>query len=520
MLLVDYIDRGAHSAPFAACLLDPDGSTILTHREFRDLTHRIAAALVRDGVQPGDRVGVLSGNHPFALACVVGILRAGAVWTAVNVASGSADQADFLSTVGCRRIIHHRDLTARAVELARRVEGLDASWQFDTDSAGAEDFLPAWVAPEGARVPGQPLDGDHIVMLLPTGGTTGRSKAVPISNRQIHLMCLAFQVHLREPEPPRYICATPMTHAAGLVCFPALAQGGAVIVHNGVVPDEILGSIERNRASAIFLPPTALYKLLADPHVRDHDYSSLRQFLIAGAPLAPERLAEAVEVFGPVMTQTFGQAEAPLICTVHAASDIAAAAADPALAHRLASCGKSSVVAELDIMDDAGNLMGPGENGEIVVRSDLVFTGYWHDPDATAQTVRPGQWYGTGDIGMRDDDGFFYIVDRKKDMIITGGFNVFPSEIEAFLHTFAAVDDCAVIGLPDRKWGEVVTAVIEVKPGHELDERSIIDACKAHLGSVKAPKSIILRELPRSSVGKVLKRALRDEYWATAPRRV
>lgn len=519
MLLVDYIDRGVSTAPAAPCVINPDGTTVLTHSEFRTLTHRIAGALIRDGVRPGDRVGILSGNHPIALACVVGVLRTGAVWTAINVASGSADQADFLSTVGCRRILFHRDLTERATDLTRRISGLHLFPGFGPESDGGESFKN-WLAPHDTHIASSSVESENPAMLLPTGGTTGRSKAVPITGRQVHLMCLAFQVHLRETAPPRYICATPMTHAAGLVCFPTLAQGGAVIVHSGVVPAQIFDSIERNRASTIFLPPTALYKLLADPNVRAYDYSSLRQFLIAGAPLAPDRLSEAVDVFGPVMTQTFGQAEAPLICTVHEASEVAAAAADPSLTHRLASCGKASAIARVEIMDDAGNLLGPGHNGEIVVRSQLVFGGYWQNPDATAETERPGDWYGTGDVGFRDDDGYLYINDRKKDMIISGGFNVFPSEVEAFLHSFAAVDDCAVIGLPDPKWGEIVTAVIETKPGYCINEDELIAACKTHLGSVKAPKSIILRSLPRSAVGKVLKRTLRDEYWTTTTRRV
>ncbi|WP_026196928.1 class I adenylate-forming enzyme family protein [Sciscionella marina] len=519
MMLIDYIDRGADTAPDAPCLLDPDGSTAMTHAQFRVLTHRIAGALIRDGVRPGDRIGVLSSNHALTFALVIGILRAGAVWTAINVTSGSADQADFLGMVGCRRIICHRDFAGRAAELEQRIVIRDPALVFGPERDGGLAFTE-WLASQDFRAPEPAFEPERVAMLLPTGGTTGRSKAVPITDRQIHLMCLAFQIHLREPAPPRYICATPMTHAAGLVCLPVLAQGGAVIVHNGVLPEQVLGSIERNRASAIFLPPTALYKLLATPGVREYDYSSLQQLLIAGAPLAPERLAEAVEVFGPVLTQTFGQAEAPLICTVHEASEVAAAAADPSLGHRLASCGRPSAIARVEIMDDDGNLLGPRHSGEIVVRSELVFDGYWQDPAATASTRRPGGWYGTGDVGVRDDEGFVYIVDRKKDMIITGGFNVFPSEVEAYLHTFPAVDDCAVIGLPDPKWGETVTAVIETKPGSHLDEQALIEACKAHLGPVKAPKNIIVRDLPRSGVGKVLKRELREEYWATSTRRI
>jgi acyl-CoA synthetase (AMP-forming)/AMP-acid ligase II len=333
-------------------------------------------------------------------------------------------------------------------------------------------------------------------------------------------MCLAFNAHLPESEPPRYVCATPMTHAAGGVAFPVLAEGGIVIVHPGFNPGDVLESIEHNRATRIFLPPTALYALLAHADARSRDLSSLRTFVLAASPVSPDRLVEAVDVFGPVMAEVFGQSEAPFICTVLSREDIASAAADKSLRRRLLSAGKPSLVATVGIMDDDGNLLPAEAEGEIVVRGGLVYGGYWDNIEASAETVRPGGWHGTGDIGMRDQDGYIYVIDRKKDMIISGGFNVFPSQVENVIHTFDGVLDCAVIGLPDDKWGEVVVAVIEPKVGATIDESAILAACKEQLGSVKAPKRIIVRTLPRSAVGKVLKRSLRDEYWDSAPRQV
>ena len=379
--------------------------------------------------------------------------------------------------------------------------------------------LDAWLGAESAPV-NVAGTSDDVVMLLGTGGTTGRPKAVPITSRQMVHMCLAFSSHMPEPEPPRYLCATPMTHAAGVMAFPVLAEGGAVIVHAGVKAEEIFDSIERNRVSRTFLPPTALYALLGHPDVRNHDYSSLKHFAFGAAPMAPERLVEAVEVFGPVMAQVFGQTEAPMLCTYMPPRLIAEAAADPQQRHRLSSCGLPSLVARVEIMDDDGNLLGPDERGEIVVRGELVFSGYWENPEATAESTRPGGWHGTGDIGLRDRDGFVYIVDRKKDMIISGGFNVFPSEIEAVIHAMGSVNDCAVIGLPDDKWGEVVTAVVEPKAGETIDPDRIIATCKQALGSVKAPKQVFVQELPRSANGKVLKRELRDAFWASAGRSI
>jgi acyl-CoA synthetase (AMP-forming)/AMP-acid ligase II len=518
MILIDTIDRGARVAPDSPCMVSVDGEVLMTHAEFETATHRIAAGLLASGVKPGDRVGIYSPNDPRTFAMVVGTIRAGAVWVAVNYASSEGDIAEFLDLTGCSAFIYHEALAEKAANVVASVPSVTLTAAIGAGREG-DHSVDSWLAADSAPVPSLARPEDP-VMLTGTGGTTGRPKAVPVTNRQAVMMCLGFNAHLTEPEPPRYLCATPMTHAAGAMAFPVLAEGGAVVVHVKVDPQEIFASIERNRVSRTFLPPTALYALLAQPDVRDHDYSSLKHFAIGAAPVAPERLAEAVEVFGPAMTQLFGQTEAPMICTFMPPEEIAAAAADPEQRRRLSSCGKPSQVVRLEIMDHEGNILGPEEPGEVVVRGDLVFGGYWNNPEASAEGQRPGGWHGTGDIGVRDADGFVYIVDRKKDMIISGGFNVFPSEVEAVIHSTGDVNDCAVIGLPDEKWGELVTAVIEPKPGHTIEEESLIELCKEKLGSVKAPKQVIFRELPRSANGKVLKRALRDEYWAAAGRSI
>lgn len=519
MMMVDYIDRGVRTSPDSPCMVLPDGTVHSTHREFNALTHRIAAALITEGLQVGEPVAVYSPNDPNAFAAVVAVIRAGGVWTAINAASGVPELANFLALTGCARLIYHGSLADRAAHLIDASPDMTTVISIGAGLAG-DPTLESWMAAEGELAPPQPYDVDRPVLLLPTGGTTGAPKAVPVTNRMFHLMSLALNAQLAEPEPPRFICATPMTHAAGVVALPVLSEGGAVVVHQGVDSATILDSIARNRASRIFLPPTALYTLLGHQGVRDHDFSSLRHFLIAGAPIAPDRLAEAVDVFGPVLVQVFGQAESPMMCTVFTTEQIAEAAANPEHRGRLASCGQPSLVARVEIMDGDGNLLGPGEQGEIVVRSDLVFTGYWNNPAATAEAQRPGGWHGTGDVGLRDEHGFVYILDRKRDLIITGGFNVYPSEVEAVLHSFHQVQDCAVIGVPDTKWGEAVTAVVEPRAGEQIDGDALIAACKQRLGSVKAPKAIIVRTLPRSPVGKVLKRELREEYWTSSLRRV
>jgi acyl-CoA synthetase (AMP-forming)/AMP-acid ligase II len=217
------------------------------------------------------------------------------------------------------------------------------------------------------------------------------------------------------------------------------------------------------------------------------------------------------------MTQTFGQAEAPMICTFFGPEEHVAALRDAP--ERLASCGRESLVAHVGIMGDDGHLLGPGEKGEIVVRGALRMSGYYKNPEETAAATKHG-WHATGDVGYKDADGYVYIVDRLRDMIITGGFNVFPSQVEQVIWSLPQVRDCAVIGVPDDKWGEAVTAVVELKDGADLECDEVVAACRERLGSVQAPKSVVFRELPRSPVGKVLKRALRDEFWVQQARSV
>jgi acyl-CoA synthetase (AMP-forming)/AMP-acid ligase II len=516
-MFTDYLDRGLWLHPDAACLVTPDRSVSLSYRDVHALSHRVAAALRASGIAEDKRVAVYSPNDVTAMVAVIGVLRTGATWTALNPRAEVDELAALLDLVGCELLIYHAAVADRASQLEERVATLRDSLVIgDAEPREVAD----WLAPPGRQVPRSTFDPDGVPVVLGTGGTTGRSKAVPITTRQLLNMCLTFNAHMSERRPPVYLMAPPMTHAAGLLAWPVMAQGGTVVVHDGVRAQTIFESIARNRVSRLFLPPTAIYTLLADPAARDVDYGSLRHFVYAAAPMSADKLLEALDVFGPVMAQTFGQAEAPMICTYFSPEEHARAAADAAKRRWLNSCGRPSLGTAVEIMDEDGRLLGANEHGEIVVRGELVMTGYFENPAATAETRRPGGWHGTGDIGYRDEDGFVYIVDRKRDLIISGGFNVFPSEVERVVWSHPAVLDCAVIGLPDDKWGEAVTAVVELKDGYEAHASELIGMCKAALGSVQAPKSVIFRTLPRSANGKVLKRVLRDEFWRGHSRQV
>jgi acyl-CoA synthetase (AMP-forming)/AMP-acid ligase II len=517
-MFIEYLDRGFGIDPDAVCVVRADGRLGLTHREFQALTHRVAVGLHERGLGNGGKVAVFAPNGPLGYAAVIGVIRAGAGWVALNPKSEENELTQLLALLECDYLIYSAAYRERAEALLTRTPGIEGSVMFGDDELGEE--FETWLGEPGALAPALAHDPERKLMFLGSGGTTGLPKAITICDRQFCTMSLGFNAHMKEEARPVYLMATPMTHAAGSVGFPTLGEGGTIVVHDGVKPVAVLDSIERDRVTRLFLPPTAIYVLLADPAVRERDYSSLRHFLYAAAPMSADKLIEAMDVFGPVMAQCFGQSEAPMLATYMSPGEHVEALADPAKRGRLASCGRASMIAAVAIMDDDGNLLGDGERGEIVLRGDLVMKEYYENPEASAEVRRPGGWHGTGDVGFRDPDGFFYIVDRKRDLIISGGFNVFPGEVERVIWAHEDVLDCAVIGVPDEKWGEAVTAVVERKPGAGVAEEELIALCKAELGSVKAPKSVHFRELPRSTQGKVLKRALRDEFWADQERKV
>lgn len=290
-----------------------------------------------------------------------------------------------------------------------------------------------------------------------------------------------------------------------------------VIAHVVAMPkpdlDAIVNTIERERITTTILVPTVIYSLLARPDIRSRDFSSLRYLCVGAAPLSKDKLSEALNIFGPVIAQIYGQTEASSMLTCMTPQDYGQIMEQPAYGHRLTSCGRPSPFARIAIMNSDGELLPTGERGEVVVRSGMVMQGYLDDPVGQAEASRHG-WHHTGDVGYLDEDGFLYIVDRLRDLIISGGFNVFPIDIEQVIWGHPGVQDCAVVGVPDDKWGEAVKAVVQLKPGAQVTEDDIIDLCRRQLGAVKTPKSVEFWEaLPKSPLGKVLKKDIRAKFW-------
>ncbi len=367
-------------------------------------------------------------------------------------------------------------------------------------------------APETA-LPDLPHDPHRTFYYYATGGTTGRSKAAIWETLTWDTFVTLFNCVAATQQRPVHLCVAPISHTAGPMAVALMAVGGKTVVLPGFDALEVMKNIEQHKVTHIFLPPTALYAMLAHPEVGNFDYSSLKYFIVAAAPVAPEKIREAIKVFGPCLCQAYGQSEAPAVLTWMAPEHFAAACADATREHRLKSCGQPTLGTRIAIMDDTGRILPAGEAGEIVVRSNLATPGYLDNPEATAEIKKFG-WHHTGDIGIIDDDGFVYIVDRKKEMIISGGFNIYPAEVEARILTHPAIQEAAVIGIPDEKWGEMVMGIVVRKTGCEIGEAELLAYCKEGLGSVKAPKKIEFRDrLPKTAAGKVSRKEIRRPYW-------
>jgi acyl-CoA synthetase (AMP-forming)/AMP-acid ligase II len=519
MRIIDYFDNGVKYYPDNTAFIDIDeGGASMTYAEAQPVTHKIAAAMRANGYEQGCHVGILAPNSTIAFLTLLGMFRAEGVWLPINPRNTVATNTDLLTRFDGELLFYHTEFEKEAREIVEAVPGIREAICIN-GKGGVGKSLAAWSegCPQSHEM--GPANMDAVFAVFPTGGTTGKSKGVVINNRNIYTMYQNFYAHFNYHDDTCHLVVAPMTHSAGLIGSAHFARGGCNAIMSKAAPDLICDAIEKYRVTHVFLPPTVVYMMLALPDVRERDYSSLQHLLVGAAPTSLGKLKEALSVFGPVMTEAFGQSEAPAAITAKAPWDYMNR--DGTInERRLASIGRPCVNNVVAILDEEGGELGCGEAGEICIRGELVTPGYYKNPEATAE-VRQHGWHHTGDIGVMDEEGFVTIVDRKKDMIITGGFNVFPNEVEQVLSTHPAVQDCAVIGVPDEKWGEAVKAVIQLKPGDTCSEAALIELCKKELGGVKAPKTVdFIADLPRSPAGKVLKVDLRKGYWEGQARAV
>ncbi len=513
MRSIDYFDRGHDRDPDRTAVVDVATGRRLTFAQVKRETERIAAAMFAAGFVSQQPVALYGPNSAAILVALLAIWRANGQWVPVNTRNAIDANVAYLTYVRCGWMFYHSSMAADVDAMRGLVPSLTRFVCLDQrrgDDPSLDEFVasaPATPLPDFSNPFGAP---DDVVGIFPTGGTTGPSKGVIVTNRGWGTMLetLGSAVDGKTGDPVSLVVA-PITHAAGPVMLGTMALGATQVVMPGFDADKVLVAIAEYRVTHMYLPPTALYGLLGSPELGRHDMSSLCFFILVGSPVSPEKLRQAVHVFGPCLCQAYGQVESPMITTWLSPEDVAAAAAGDH-PERLASCGRPTRSVQVAIMDDAGIIVADGIRGEIVVRGALVSKEYFELPAATAEARQFG-WHHTGDVAWRDPDGYLYIVDRKKDMVVTGGFNVFTAEVEAAVTELGEVSECAVIGVPHDKWGEAVHAIV-VADG--IDAATIIAHAKARLGGVKAPKSVaFVASIPRTPAGKMDKKALRSDYW-------
>jgi len=522
MAIIDFFDRGWRINPRGAAYVQ-DGRQY-SFDEVGELSCRIANGLLALGFPKETKGAVWATNDVTAWTCTLGLWRANMCWIPVGARNPAEENHYVLDAFDCEVLFFQKVFAPVIVQLRPRLPKIKLWICIDdelTDFPGARSLMN-WVQGLPAARPDVAVDMDDVVMLSATGGTTGMPKGVMNTHRSAQTFCAHFMIGCRygSGEKPVNLAAAPMTHTAGLLSVPCTARGGTVVVVTRPDPPLLLAAIPKYRVTELFLPPTVIYRLLDIPDLgRKVDFSSLKYFMYGAAPMSVEKLKQAIEIIGPVMMGGYGQTEAPASIAFLPPDEHFV---DGKLAsdERLSSVGHPNALIRVEIMNDAHEILPQGETGEICVRGDLVMKGYYKAPDKTAETIIDG-WLHTGDVGHIDAHGYLHITDRKKDMIISGGFNVYPSEVEQVIWSHPAVQDCAVIGVPDAEWGEAVKAVVELNAGQHASAEELIALCKEKLGSVKAPKSIdFVAALPRSPVGKVLKKDLRAAYWQATTRKI
>ena len=524
MNIVQHLAQPAARHPQRKALIDVDapigekpGRLAVTYEQLWQRVRRVAGGLVARGLKNGDRVALLMPNSLEYVESFLGIAAAGLVAVPMNIRLLESELLHMLKDSGARLLIAQdalftdREALVGVTELGvavMRANGPLAAPKFPFESlAGAAPIDPVDKAPE------------DLASLMYTSGTTGLPKGVMLPHRSWTAVADETRRLLEYGDAEITLHAAPLTHGAGFMLLPTLANAGTNIVMSRFEPARVLQLMRTERVTNSFLVPSMIQMLLDTPDPGASPSSTpvsrstgshpdLKTIYYAGSPIDPGTLKGALARFGLVLVQSFGQMESPMFFTLMDRKDHARIA-DGSAAHLIRSAGRAIPGVKVRIVDDDGGDLPQGDAGEIAVQASQTMLGYWNRPEATAESIRNG-WLHTGDVGRFDADGYLYIVDRKKDMIISGGSNVYAREVEEALLGLKGIKEAAVIGLPHPKWGEMVTAVLVSEAGAPIDNATLVDYCRSHLPDYRRPKRFTwIASLPRNAYGKVLKRELR-----------
>ena len=518
MRLHDYLEFHAREHPdldFAVM-----GDRRLTYAEADVRANQIANAFVEAGLQKGDRFAYLSKNSLQYPLVFFGASKAGVVPVPLNYRLAPREWAYIINDSQSKMLLSSAEYQQGADSI--RGELADVNRYITIAGSEAADWhdFGSWVDEQSKARPERDVQGDDDLYQMYTSGTTGHPKGAVL----VHDTVTANLAQISQLFPfvtgDRNLIVAPMYHAASAVTsFEVVYQGGTLVIHEDFVPSEVVRDLSEGNIAGTTLVPAMIQACLVHvPDVAQRKYDALKGIAYGASPIAEQTLRRAMDVFGCDFLQAYGMTELTAVTTALTPSDhLRALDSKPEL---LLSAGRPVVGTEVRIVDEDDNPVSDGTVGEIVVRGPQMMKGYWNLPKETAEALRGG-WMHTGDAGIMDDAGFVYIQDRVKDMIVSGGENIYPRGIEEVLFAHPAIADCAVIGVPDPQWGETIKAFVVLRQGISATDEEIMEFCRDKLGGFERPRSVeFIAELPRNATGKVLKRVLREPYWKGQGRRV
>ena len=496
------------------------GNLRLTFKELEQRINKAVNMLYGLGLKKGDAVAILAENSLMALEAQYALFKGGFIWTPLTFRNHPKENAYYLNNSGAKAIIFQGQF-AQGIESVKSEIQTVEYYIVDKENTTYGMHSYSHLMDKASIAPFKvDIHEDDPLCLLHTSGTTGKSKACLHTHKSWIMMTFAAITMLNVQPTDVLLHVAAINHGAGssIPCHMMFGVPQIMLSHMDV--ENLLETIQKEKVTTIWMAPTMIYLLLAHPKIHDYDLSSLRLIPYSSSPISANKLKEALVVFGNKFLQAYGLTECPVISSLNQKEHLAGVQGNEETAKTLASAGREIILTEINIIDSEGNELPRGEIGEIIVRSPLCMKEYWNNPDATAATIKNG-WLHTGDLGYMDDEGYLHVADRIKDMIISGGYNVYPKEVEDAIFMHPAVLETAVIGIPDSVWGESVKAFVVLKPNMQATEKDIIQICMDNMASYKKPKSVeFLNDLPKSVTGKILKRELRKEYWNETERQI
>jgi fatty-acyl-CoA synthase len=504
------------------------GSKRWTYGEFFGRLSRFSHYLSEAGLEKGDRIAVLHPNCHYFLEAYYAVALMGAVAVPLNYRLSAGELALIMNDAGVRMLIadpRFRETVDRMRADLPTVEKIiwTGDKKDDLPEEGRDLRYEEIIEGVSAEIPEVEVSETDIAQIYYTSGTTGRPKGVMLTHKNVTIHALGTIAELQLTDRDVWLHAAPLFHLADAWATWAITWvGGTHVLVGEFDPSKVLAAIEKEKVTLTNLIPTMLNMLVNDPGVKDFDYRSLRVLLSGGAPIAPEVVRRIVETFGCDYIQTYGMTETSPYLTLSILKGHLMRKSPEEQLRFKSKTGREFIATELKVVTDEGREIRKDEKevGEIIVRGDTVTPGYWQLPEETAKAIKNG-WLYTGDMAVMDEEDYVTIVDRRKDMIVTGGENVYSTEVENILYMHPTVLECAVVGVPDEKWGEAVKGIVVLKPACKATEEELITFCKERIARYKSPKSIdFIPALPKTGSGKIEKKKLRDRYWPQMEKKV